>query len=390
MSQWSRAGARSGRRTGTATVIAGILLLAIAPALAGQAPGKVRSPVVTTLPIGDRPSCPRCTVRLEPVARLGDAEGEGLLPSRPYDIAIDARGRFVVVVPERGEEPPLLFTAAGRYAGRLGRVGDGPGEYRQPAAVESRGDTLVIIDKQAGRLTATDLDGRVRWTAPIPAGANTAAWLDGDRVAINARVRGAAGAGAPVHLLDTRGRYLRALASAATAADPRVVTRDVRWLVPLPGGGLLSIDYSHRYRAELWSPDFASVRVVTRAPAWFPSFERPWNPTPARPPMARAMGGWVEGDRLWLVFHVPSRTWARGLGRARRGEGGAPYHPIDDQQLAYRTMLDVIDLRRGALEASAEVEGTVDLVIAAGVVGLVREDAEGRVVVRVMRVRLRE
>lgn len=371
------------------TVRIAACIAALAPASAiAAAQGERIQVAVDSVSLSDRMRCARCRIVLDTLATLGDSLSERGLPSRPYDIARTVVGEYIAVFPERGEEAPLIFGRDGRFLRRLGRVGDGPGEYRRPAAVEVSGDTIFVFDGQAARMTVLDGRGRLLWTAPLPLAVNSAARVGKDRIAVNARVRDSERIGKPLHVFDDRGNYVISLTSERLRVDPRLVTNDVRWLSPVPRGGLLAVDYAHRYRAEVWSADLRRVRVFRRSPKWFREFDRPWDATPTKAPMPRSMGGWVAGHRLWLVFHVPSPTWSRGLGTAKRGEGGGTYYPVDNQQLVYRTILEVIDLRDHSLVASFELPGTIDVVMGGGLVGLLRQSSLGELVLAVVRISL--
>ena len=57
------------------------------------------------------------------------------------DVAVLPDGRFAVF--DRMEKQILLFDAAGSLVRRIGREGDGPGEFRAPWALEAVGGVLV-------------------------------------------------------------------------------------------------------------------------------------------------------------------------------------------------------------------------------------------------------
>jgi hypothetical protein len=59
-----------------------------------------------------------------------------------------------------------VFDPTGRHLRNIGREGDGPGEFREPAALVGRGDTLVVLD-QRGRRTRFSPTGTVLGTDPI-------------------------------------------------------------------------------------------------------------------------------------------------------------------------------------------------------------------------------
>ena len=87
--------------------------------------------------------------RLEPIATL-----EGISPDDPYGvirgIALHRDGR--VVVTESNPRRVSLVNAQGRSVGMVGRIGSGPGEYREPYSSVWLADTLAIYDPGESRV----------------------------------------------------------------------------------------------------------------------------------------------------------------------------------------------------------------------------------------------
>ena len=139
--------------------------------------------------IGSTVACEACEIVLTHIARVGDADGPGALSSRPYSMSRDSRGRFYVVTPEQGGEPPMVFDADGRFVARLGREGAGPGEFRAPTIVLILpGDTVLVIDGSLARLTVLSQKYGLVRTAPVSAGAWAATVLAGGELVVNAQV----------------------------------------------------------------------------------------------------------------------------------------------------------------------------------------------------------
>ncbi len=86
----------------------------------------------------------------------GAVAGIGLLPR----VARGEGGQFLVLdefVPTGGG--PLVFDREGGFAGVLGSLGDGPGEFRQPIRIASAsGATVVVFDRLHG-LQVLQVDG---------------------------------------------------------------------------------------------------------------------------------------------------------------------------------------------------------------------------------------
>jgi hypothetical protein len=69
------------------------------------------------------------------------------------------------------EQEIRVFSPAGRFLRRIGRPGQGPGEFESPTEIGWRADTLWVRDADLGRVTFFDAEGRVgrALTARMPA-----------------------------------------------------------------------------------------------------------------------------------------------------------------------------------------------------------------------------
>lgn len=91
----------------------------------------------------------------------------------PTDIAAVGGGRMAVL--DRLDRTVVLLDEEGQELARIGREGDGPGEYEEPYAFERSDKHLGIWDKN-GRLTVLRLDGSVLSTATVGPGDVRAIW----------------------------------------------------------------------------------------------------------------------------------------------------------------------------------------------------------------------
>jgi|CXWL01.1.fsa_nt_gi hypothetical protein len=94
-------------------------------------------------------------------------EGAADVLGNPTEVVLFADGRVAVAEDPRGSKTVgiQLFDAKGTFVRRLGRDGEGPGEYRT-VIVTSRADTLVIQDQRLARVTFMGLDGKPLRTFP--------------------------------------------------------------------------------------------------------------------------------------------------------------------------------------------------------------------------------
>lgn len=79
-------------------------------------------------------------------------ESDSLLVTGIASLDVDESGRILVPAPAAGEV--RLFDREGRFVARLGRPGDGPGEFRRPAnAAFGRGGVVYVSDNGSPRIT---------------------------------------------------------------------------------------------------------------------------------------------------------------------------------------------------------------------------------------------
>lgn len=97
-----------------------------------------------------------------PLARL---EEELLLDAATHDfpavtqVWVGPRGQ--VVVPIRQDLQLRLFDPSGAPLARVGRSGEGPGEFRSLGQVAWKGDTMLVVDSRLRRITYLAPDGRL-------------------------------------------------------------------------------------------------------------------------------------------------------------------------------------------------------------------------------------
>lgn len=73
------------------------------------------------------------------------------------DLVVDPEGRMFVL--EAGNHRVTVFDAEGSLRGSFGRQGQGPGEFMLPDWIALVGDSIVVNDRVAGRLSAWSLAG---------------------------------------------------------------------------------------------------------------------------------------------------------------------------------------------------------------------------------------
>ncbi|RKZ18953.1 hypothetical protein DRQ50_03100 [bacterium] len=98
------------------------------------------------------------TLELEELWRAGGEDDEDVLLGQIGNAATDAAGNVYVLDSQLAHV--LKFEADGAYAGTLGREGDGPGEMRQPLAMDVSSDGRVsVVQPFPGRVIRLTTDG---------------------------------------------------------------------------------------------------------------------------------------------------------------------------------------------------------------------------------------
>ncbi|MFW6202350.1 MAG: 6-bladed beta-propeller [Gemmatimonadota bacterium] len=204
------------------------------------------------------------------VADLTIAFTDAHLLSRPLGMVVDRRGHLRVV--EAMESTVFVFDSAGRFLGRRGRGGRGPGEFESPGAIGTLDDSVWVSDSRLRRVSWFDLDGNHLhtrpWSSPARAPVFTpnevrGVFVDGTAAA-EAGVPGALlGSGSvtevPLLRLDAEGTVLDTLHLLDVGSTTLMLEiRDLRSFTAQPFGA-----------RDLWAafPDGSGVVVVERSAA---------------------------------------------------------------------------------------------------------------------------
>ena len=335
-------------------------------------------------------SCPKCRIEVRKIVTFGDADGPGAIASRPYSISRDSKGRYYVVTPDTYNEPPLVFDAEGRFVQRIGREGDGPGEYRMPSVIlVSARDSVYILD-QAGRLTVLSPSFELVTSTLLTFSPMSGVRMDDGSFVVNANIGDTDRLGIPLHHIDADGAVLASFGDDGSVLRPGELHSLLRWLAVGHGGGVWAVPFSNKYVIELWNPAGDRVAELVRQAEWFRPYDRYWLPSLKDRPAPRIMGVWEDGDgNVWTIVHVGDRRWKRGLAKGIPAEGQMMY-PIEDEQRVYDTIVEVIDPSTGRVVASRRFDETFDVVVEPNLVAGYREADDGRPYVEIWQVHLRK
>lgn len=353
-------------------------LLLLAAHLCGV-PAHAQAPAI--LLKAERP-CTSC-LKLRPVTTL---RGSGeITVGATTIIARNRRGQFLLT---HVNEPAglFLFGADGRPLRRIGRRGQGPGEFVSIRALEiSAGDTIHVFDGQLQRVSILDPELNFVRTVPLPGPVNLAVVLPGGGYVQNGTMLSPDQVGLPLHLLDRAGRRLRSFGSADGAFDGMASWAGWRALGLSPRGSVWTLPFTS-YQLEEWGLDGGLKRGFRRDPGWFEPYRIAGRLTPQNPPRPRSDAVWEDARGLvWTVIEVVDPDWRRHLQPIPSVPGA--WQPTDLHRV-FDTVIEVIDPGTGRLVASQRFR---DLVLGTSEPGLLvryREDAAGEPALDLYRVEL--
>lgn len=347
-------GSRVSRAIGALAVLAAHTFLA--------APGAGRAQEITIL-VEDL--CETCSIEITPDVVLG-TDGESVT-EYARDLHRLADGRFVMTFQIHSGGEFTVFAADGSSFRRIGRRGEGPGEYQRVYRVRDHGSRFHVFD-MFRRMTVLDADFTVVRTARVPClectGRDMEILPDGSAVLNSLEAR----KGEPyttarewfaIQVVGQDGEFLQQLDPVPVVGPAHPVEEFRRHLEVAPDGSVLSA-HVERYRIDRWDPETGELLSAhARDAAWFPApdpdrMRRPPDDPPRS--VVRGMEPDAEG-RLWLSFFRPAADWRDRLerpGRSRSPEGGGGgwrYGPG-----SWESVLEVLDLDSGRVLFSGVME----------------------------------
>jgi hypothetical protein len=308
----------------------------------------------TTVP--EPASCAKCRITARPLAEIGTPDTEGELPGFPRMIAQTRDGRYVVPVPG---EPPLIYDSTGKYLGRLGAAGDGPGEFRTPRFIATGpGDTLFVYEAPSGRISVFGPDLNFIRTFVGVRSAQHFSVLSTGMLLVVGSLNNAEQIGLLYHLFNSKGEQPKTIGEPAVQIVQRQPFDAFRKAGAATGDRFWSASEFYEYRIEEWSSDGRLHRVLRPRSSWFTPYqlavgEAPGRVSPTKPALPDVWAVWTDQmGRIWVAARVADTSPTGAFGPPVQVEGGQQY-PIAAPERVWNTVVEVIDPVRARVVARA-------------------------------------
>jgi hypothetical protein len=294
--------------------------------------------------IPDPPSCSSCSIDVREILRFRGTD-QHPLPERPLGVTVDGQGRYWVFFTG---EPPWLFDASGRFLRLIGRIGRGPGEFRNPHyAAPLPGDSMLILDAELNRATVVGPDLQFRRSILLPHPISEVIADRWPNAVASAQSYTGDHAGWPLHHVSFSSAPAVLTKSFGVAREPRgAVPTPIRQLLSASRNGTFWASELARYRVAKWRLDGTREMVLERQPDWFRGVSRLGMGTPSTPPppLIRAIS-WDVADNVWVAALVARPNWQQawgGLPALPRGQEIRPAVAPSPQSLRH-TLVEVLN-----------------------------------------------
>ena len=328
------------------------------------------------------PECADCEIVAVPLVSLGDAEGPGMLESDYNIVRVDRRGRYFV---SGGLRPYFwVFDSSGKVTHRIGRHGEGPGEFSRimNLAIDDA-DSVFVFDHSLHRVTVYTPDLEVARTFPLRLRLDGSALFVGTSLLVNTGIHTEDRVGLPFHLLARDGRIERSFGS-ATGGVYRVDRQDAmdrRQLTPSTEAAFWAARIN-QLLFERWSTDGRLLETLRWEPTWFRVW---WQPQAdaETPPVTSVIALEQVADTLWVLVAVPGERWRTAI------EPDGRLYRVTDRGEYQNALLAAMDVRRGVAIASRRMPQLLQGLAEGGLAFHTEADVFGNPIVRVYRLEIR-
>jgi hypothetical protein len=363
---------------------------------------------------GETPTCSACTLEATRVAVLGTPR-DPEIPQRVPSVLRDSRGMYYLVFNRWSDKPILRYDSTGKYLGKIGSYGNGPGEYTVTHTVfVGAGDSLFVFGRQF-QLYAPD--GRYQRVVRVPRGTPAGLIPGTERLlyAVTHPVPNALDANRRVLVIDGQGEVVDSFpvftvdffntARPVVGPDGSLWTymeRNYRLERHAPDGSVKQLigviappERTRPIMTSIEADSLLSIAKMRRAARGggrgnIPVAALPFGPSKGpRPHMAMMVD---STGLLWVLRNVAAPRWdTLTITPQHRSPNEAPGEttvPREQEDRMYQAIVEVIDPRRAQVIARTTLP-FLGILASPGYVARVTTDDDGHYRTEVYRVALR-
>ena len=325
------------------------------------------------------PCAEPCGIELVVEGEYGEDAGPGMIEAAAALAWMDASGRMYVA--GLGVSQVWVFAADGSFLRRIGRRGEGPGEFLQiQGAIGVDDGVFSVLDPGRGVIVTYDWTGALlsetRLQGWVPTGAQTIQY-EGSLAVHSADIRSPDRVGYPLHIFNLETGQIEVSFGSRTGEyhlgrglETHIVARGpgrAVWMARLP-----------RYQIELWEPNRA-LRSLRRDVEWFPELSlderrnrgHGWDAEPTSGLVAMA----ADDSLIWVLIDIPDERWRQAAA-------------TQDRDLFVDTRIESIDWRQGRVVASDRFDERLYTWIQPGLAGRLTVKPDGSVRYQTLRARI--
>lgn len=268
-------------------------------------------------------------------------------------LAVRAAGGTTVWLNGEVEQLPLVLDSAGELKGSVGRLGDGPGEFRLARSAYLKGDSLVLAVSGREGLDLFDPTFAFVRRIPMPIrGISQMLLLRGDTMIVPFPLNDVRSYGLPFHVVSPTGQILRSFGAVDRTVTPDFALRRLRVVAPHSDSAFWAARYDS-LRIELWGIDGKLVTTLVPDLKWYVPLDHDpaaWDIEP--PPTTLIAFAWDGGDRLTCLFQRPVATWQANPARrdaTTDGEPEGPRLPMASYPQYAEQLIVVLDATTGSV-----------------------------------------
>ena len=287
-------------------------------------------------------TCATCRITLDTVATIGGLDGPGLhVVFRFSRVAVDRLDR--IIVSDIRQPEFSVFEADGTFLRTVGRMGEGPGEYRHIDWVNVGPRYIHVFDHRRGR-TVLDYDFDVVRIDQYPGQPIDTFVMDSDDVVLSADVPTPTAVGYRFHVLTPSGEMKSFGDEGGVYRGPSSTS----YKLAGDGGDTVWTIRADANILSRWSME-SGPRLTGEFQRRVKAFDDD-APDGNTFPSSRNRGLMLDPDGLWLVWTTPDPDWTR------RNPAGTPSATVPPR-LEHDGWVDLIDPETGLTIARRHTDG---------------------------------